>query len=238
MIKYLVGVVSGVLLVMILPLLKSWYDTGHFFAQPGANLSDPSQYYRARGDDGISDYKLVGDFLDPEIADVHHLTPLTFFRQVPALRLTKETHKSTCVQSFDDRHFTVAFELYPEARQKMLDVLRYQDRTNFQFASGPQQRYVLEANGDRLTWFWQNDKGTQQYADQLTEGEKRYDFVLQVPFHQLETFQRYLQSSIADFPLEGCTPDVDVHSVPHWDDIVADTWPANLVNVPKLPNKD
>jgi len=216
-------------------LLLIFYGPTPFYLLWSVSTSeDPPQelkIYQDEKDYSFSGYELSADFLDQENSNVVHMSPLTFFRQDPALELNIQDYDKACISKIESDYIIVAFKLLPQIKQKLLTEFKNQDEKYRAFAHGDyEQRFILEGAGNTFAWFWMTDPGVRQYEEALTEQPGNFDFSLKIPYAQLYDFQFLLMNYVSDVPLKGCSAEIDLQKLPYWDALIELAWHGRARN--------
>ena len=229
--KFFFGLLSGVLVTIMVPILFIFLKFGaapfQLFWMASEMEDQPEGIEQYQGEQ-IYDrlvYNLTADFMDEENSNVSHNSPLTFFRQEPALEITKQDFDNVCVSKTGSDYIIISFKLKPWAQQKLLAEFQKQDeKYRAPVHDRYEQRFILEGAGNPLAWFWMTDTGAQQYSELLAEYSGNFDFNLKVPHDQLYQMQYLLMNDIVDTPLKGCSDEVDLKQLKNWEEMINYTW--------------
>lgn len=229
--KFYFGLFAGILVTIMVPILFIFLKFGaapfQLFWMASEMEEQPEGIEQYQGEQ-IYDrlvYNLTADFMDKENSNVSHNSPLTFFRQEPALELTKQDYDKVCVSEVGADFIVIAFSLIPGAQEKLLAEFQKQDeKFRARVHDRYEQRFILEGAGAPLAWFWMTDTGAQQYSEALAEYTDIVDFSLKVPRDQLYDMQYLLMNDIVDTPLKGCSDEVDLKQLPNWKEMINYAW--------------
>lgn len=235
--KFIFGCLSGIGLMLLLPLVVIAYMgganglmmLGYLISGKQEPLPQELEKYHKEAYYYHTDYELDAPFIDGDSATTHN-RHLGLYREEPVQEFYKDDYERVCISKFNSGHFDVAIKLLPDVREKLAkDFDLNADRfSSFASPGGYTKRYYVEAGGDRMVWFWVSGGGAEQYHKAITNNPDQFDFTLRVPLGQLYNFQFYLINGMTDAPLEGCTPDVDPSSIPNWATIVDEFWAESL----------
>lgn len=234
--KYLVGGLIGFVSACLLGLLTMFLAFGYSFeawlltmnAELNASLSDfPEEiaFYSDSGENFDTMYQLDAKFLD-DYSIIPEYRGFSLIREQPVREFSKTDFRAVCVKSIRDFHMDFAVTLDEDSRTTLKDSFA-ENGPDFSYSpaeSGYRKHYFFVAVGDLIASFWVTGEGAQGYADAVTENPDQPDFLLAVPFNQLNNFGSYLANWMVNEPPVGCTPDIDPSSLPGWDTIVGLHW--------------
>ncbi len=208
----------------IITMLLLSRDTDDFDVE---NPPVSTDIYRGKALWRHTSYEISAPFIgDPMNTYITHSTPLTFFRQEPALEIRKEDFARVCAVEAKgrtkrhDSQLVIGFKLRPEVREKLRTQLLTSDEKYKDIFSGYEQRFFLEVGGALIKWFWVQEKDAKAYDAPLKNGNLDFDFKIKVPEDQFYKLQFYLTNKLTGTPLTGCTEDIDPNDIPHWESLV------------------
>ncbi|PCI59454.1 MAG: hypothetical protein COB37_11450 [Kordiimonadales bacterium] len=239
--KLIIGFTAGVIVAFTVPVVYLFSATDetmrqilfYTFIYTDSDELEDIPGYVGTPDTGSFKFRLQNaSFLDEFYVAPTFPTPLTFFRQDPALVLEKSDFETVCITDAWPRAIEFGFKLSTEARQKLLTEIRhkapqYEQKegnlysTIYEHESQHIQQFKLELGAQRIVAFWIEDKNAQIYEDSLETHPEKFDFVISMENTRLEKFARDLNEYVISSPPLPCNSSVDMKTHPNWDKLMA-----------------